>query len=361
MKGRRDTAQFMKARLRGPFLFPGLCAILARMMFLKPILSLVALALLWSPPLQAQPLREDTFLRIGGIEQWVTIRSQDTANPVVLFLHGGPGEPLTPHADSLFAGWDRDFTLVQWDQRGTGKTFGRSGAQGLSMERLSTDGIALAEHLATRLNKKKIILVGHDTGSMLGIQMVRARPDLFHAFVGLSQLTSLRAASAAGYATLLKQAQAAKDAKTIADLTALGPPDWQRGAQWLAYRRLQQPYAPRDTGLTIRTDAAYATDLEQLDHAQGKDYSFVILFGLTMAGSLMQQDLPALGNDFALPIFMIAGERDIAAPPELAKAWFDSIRAPAKRFILVPGAGHEFSRASLAALKNVLLKEMPRD
>ncbi len=328
------------------------------MILLKRLLALAALSLLFVLPLQAQPLREDAYLRLGGSEQWVTIRSQDTANPVVLFLHGGPGQTLTPHAQSLFAGWERDFTLVQWDQRGAGRTFGKSGARDLSMDRLTADGIALAEQIAKRLGKKKIILVGHASGAMLGIQMARARPDLFHGFVGLSQLTSLREATATGYATLLKLAQAAKDAKTVAELTALGPPDWPRGAQWLTYRRLSQAYMPRDAGLTIRTDAAYATDLELLNQSQGEDYSFVILFGLTMSGSLMQLDLPAQGSEFALPIIMIAGERDLIAPPALAKAWFDEIVAPQKQFVLVPGAGHEFSRASLAALKNVLLKTL---
>jgi hypothetical protein len=63
------------------------------------------------------------FVKIGGIYQWVTIRGQDRENPVMLIMHGGPGVATSPLA--LYTlGWERDFTLVQWDQRGAGKTLG---------------------------------------------------------------------------------------------------------------------------------------------------------------------------------------------------------------------------------------------
>ena len=70
-------------------------------------------------------LDEERFVRIGDIDQWVTVRGDSCANPVILFLHGGPGNPLSPYAAGIYAAWERDFTLVQWDQRGAGRTFGR--------------------------------------------------------------------------------------------------------------------------------------------------------------------------------------------------------------------------------------------
>ena len=91
----------------------------------------------------ARPIHEESFVPIGGIEQWITIKGGDSANPVVLFLHGGPGDALSPGADSLFAGWDKDFTLVQWDQRGAGRTYGKSGPAvepTMTMARMTADG-----------------------------------------------------------------------------------------------------------------------------------------------------------------------------------------------------------------------------
>lgn len=71
-------------------------------------------------------IEEEAFVPVGGIEQWITIQGENRDNPVVLFLHGGPGNTLTPFADAIYGGWAGDFTLVQWDQRGAGKTFGRN-------------------------------------------------------------------------------------------------------------------------------------------------------------------------------------------------------------------------------------------
>ena len=78
-------------------------------------------------------IHEQKFILINGIEQWVTIKGE-SSKPVVLFLHGGPGSPMSPYSDSLFKDWEKDFIIVQWDQRGTGKTFGKIAPQELTPE-----------------------------------------------------------------------------------------------------------------------------------------------------------------------------------------------------------------------------------
>ena len=129
------------------------------------------------------------FVAVGGIKQWITIRGQNRDNPVVLFLHGGPGTP-TNLLDFPFAkAWTPTFTLVQWDQRGAGKTFGSGGtaATDMTIARMAQDGIELTQFLREHLQKDKIIIVGHSWGTILGIHMVKARPDLFYAYVGAGQ------------------------------------------------------------------------------------------------------------------------------------------------------------------------------
>ena len=112
---------------------------------------------------------EAMFVPIGGINQWITIRGQNRDNPVVLFLHGGPGTP-TNLLDFPFAkAWTPSFTLVQWDQRGAGKTFGIGGTSpaDMSIDRMAQDGIELAQFLRDHLQKNKIIIVGHSWGTIL--------------------------------------------------------------------------------------------------------------------------------------------------------------------------------------------------
>ena len=99
------------------------------------------------------PISGEGFVLIGGIDQWLTIDGSRCDKPVVLFLHGGPGNPLSPFSRSLYGSWSKDFTIVQWDQRGAGMTFGRNPGTAnttLTMDRMAADGIEVAEEILPR-------------------------------------------------------------------------------------------------------------------------------------------------------------------------------------------------------------------
>ena len=120
---------------------------------------------------QAQPIgltsnyiNEERFIHINGIGQWVTIKG-DSTKPVVLFLHGGPGSPLSPSANAIYGQWEKEYTLVQWDQRGSGRTFGANAPEELTpaylrtnpltLEQMTADGIELTKYLLKYLNKTR--------------------------------------------------------------------------------------------------------------------------------------------------------------------------------------------------------------
>jgi pimeloyl-ACP methyl ester carboxylesterase len=130
-------------------------------------------------------IEEAGFLPIGGIEQWVTIRGEEASNPILLFVHGGPGDVQSPLV-STYAPYEKDFVLVQWDQRGAGRTFQKLGeaTPDLTLERLVADGIELAEQLRRRFPKNRLVLMGHSWGSVVAVGMARQRPELFAAYVG---------------------------------------------------------------------------------------------------------------------------------------------------------------------------------
>ena len=130
------------------------------------------------------------YVKIGGIDQWIQIRGEDRDNPVILFVHGGPGGSTIPMS-SGWQPWEKYFTIVQWDQRGAGRTFrttGESIATTMTLAQMTRDGVEVAEYLRAHLHKDRIILIGHSWGSFLGIHIVKQRPDLFHAFVGTGQV-----------------------------------------------------------------------------------------------------------------------------------------------------------------------------
>src|SRR6185437_7139846 len=155
---------------------------------------------------------EGSFVRIGGIDQYISIRGDHRSNPVILFVHVGPGDSMVPYAQ-IYRPWEKYFTLVQWDQRGAGRTFGRNGTNEapITMDRMVRDGIEVAEYLRTHLRKDKVILLCHSFGTVLGIQMVKRRPDLFAAYVGTGQVVAKAEKERILYARLMKRLEAAHD------------------------------------------------------------------------------------------------------------------------------------------------------
>lgn len=301
------------------------------------------------------------FVAIGGIEQWITIKGADCSNPVVLFLHGGPGNTLTPFADAIYGGWAEDFTLVQWDQRGAGRTFGRSASAedaGLTVQQMARDGIAVAELVAALLAKKRVILTGGSWGSVLGVHMVQARPDLFHAYVGVSQLVNKRENQANSYSRILALAQAAKDETTLAALEAIGAPPWRNPRHPGVLRRAARAYEAKVVTPAPphwwKRSPAYATEEALVEYEAGEDFSFLQFVGLHDDGMFSTVDLPKLGLEFAVPVYIVQGAEDLVTVPAVTQRYLDRIDAPKKRLVIVPRAGHDPNEALVAAQFDVL-------
>jgi pimeloyl-ACP methyl ester carboxylesterase len=289
---------------------------------------------------------ESMFVSIGGINQWITIRGQNRDNPVVLFLHGGPGTP-TNLLDFPFAkAWTPTFTLVQWDQRGAGKTFSSGGtsATDMTVDRMTQDGIELAQFLHGHLHKDKIIIVGHSWGAILGVHMAKARPDLFYAYVGTGQVADVQENEAKIYSRVLDKAHTLGDAKAIAELQASGPPPYHVMKALTTQRIWAQAYEHADTYEAAgQASSLYAPgySIGDLYHTiQSIRFTLDTYLGPTMSGPLMKVNLNSLGPGFSLPMFVFEGPDDYMTSPGLAKAYVDTINAPQKEFVMLPAGGH---------------------
>lgn len=293
-------------------------------------------------------VNEEGFISIGGIEQWVTVHGANCSNPVLLFIHGGPGNPLSPYSSALYGKWEKEFTLVQWDQRGAGKTFGRNpdtANQELTIEKMTQDGTELASYIAKHFGKKKIILMGGSWGSYLGVHMAKSRPDLFHAYIGVGQMVNYAENESSSYHKILELAHAANDAKTIATITALGPPPWKNPRNFGILRRATRMYEAKATTPAPESwwlpAPDYATPTAQADYEAGEEYSYLQFVGLAGNGMLSRVDLPKLGLEFDLPVFMIQGAEDIVTTHDVAKKYYDSISATKKEYVLLDRTGHD--------------------
>ena len=204
---------------------------------------------------------EARYVEIGGIEHWLTIRGEDRRNPVLLFLHGGPGDATNPWGYAGFRSWLKAFTVVQWDQRGAGRTLGKNGpsaAPALTIALMTQDGLALTEYLRKTLRKDKIIIVGHSWGSILGSFMAKARPDLFYAFVGTAQVADPTRSDAVAYDALIEKSEALGEQRAIQELADVGPPPYSDGRGFAVRRKWSNLFEGADAFIASMLGLALA-------------------------------------------------------------------------------------------------------
>lgn len=308
---------------------------------------------------EARGIDETGFARIGGIDQWIGIQGSDVSNPVILFLHGGPAEAQSPFLKQ-FAPWETSYTVVNWDQRGSGRTFGKNGAStpDMTLDRLCADAREVAEHACRRLAKKKIILVGHSWGAELGLHVMKRWPDLFHAFVGTGQPVSWPLKIEAQERWARAQATASGDAETLtaldetASLPATDPKrigasrKYRLTASDLEYLKIPEAFL----GASPPPKGSAAADW-----IAGGRFSFPKLAPIEYAF-----DARKLGLDLPIAYFVIQGRDDHIAPIEVAQTYFAEVRAPKKAFIPIDG-GHWACFTNAAAFVEALRRHVPVD
>lgn len=280
------------------------------------------------------------YVLIGGIEQWIQIGADDPGNPVLLYLHGGPGGSSRPAA-AAWKPWEQYFTVVHWDQRGTGMTLGKNGEAGcgaLTIDRMVEDGLEVADFLINHLHMKKIVLVGHSWGSVLGVYMIKRRPDLFSAYVGTGQVVNLRRNEELNYAWQMARAQATHNTEALAALTEIGPPPYFERPKIRILRQWADKLALGDGDRVEprpepRPADFSAADVEPL--MRGFQFSGDQLFE-----ELSSVDLPSLGLRFDVPVFFFEGTEDQQTHIALAEQYFEAITAPHKEFVRFEGCHH---------------------
>ena len=283
---------------------------------------------------------EGFFADVRGEPQWITLRGADPANTALLIL-GGAGAALSRMAP-FFAPWEAAFTLVQWDQPGAGATYARNGEAHLSLDRLAADAATVAEVALTRLGARKLAVLGISGGSMLGLKLAKARPDLVSAYVGTGQIVHWARQQTLGYRLTLEAAQSGRNLAAVADLERIGPPPHPDLAAEMAMS--QYANTPTDAerralgsvDLTPPTDARYLPAGLVLPDPRER----ALAAYAALRGEIARFDARALGRAFEMPLFFLQGDEDRYTPTPEVAAYAGWVEAPAATVIGIPGGGH---------------------
>ena len=287
-------------------------------------------------------IEEGQFVQIGALDQWIQIRGENRDNPILLVLHGGPGiafSAFTPR----FRTWERDFTVVQWDQPGAGKTASRNSQasyDALTIESMVQDGIQVAEWVLRHLNQRKLILFAASWGTILGTIMVKRRPDLFLAYVGSGQFVDATSGEPAGYDLALERAKKLGDDETLKALHTIGPPPYTDMKTLDVERR-----AMGKLGVETFPNVKDMLSAAFLSPGYSLKDGFAFFRGIQssvakLVEPMMAYDARQLGTTFEAPLFFFQGALDMHTPSQPVQEYLTTLQSPHKELLLWENEGH---------------------
>jgi len=302
--------------------------------------------------LSSSGIDEKLYININGHNQYVFIRGKDINNPIILNIHGGPANPDAFLTYEFAQAITDEFTYISWDQRGCGRTYYKN--KHIDPKNESTDFVQairdvdeLVNYLCKRFKKKKIVIMGHSYGSLLGASYVAKYPERVERYIGIGQSISIKDTQKMNYneaACLLKDNRAKSDKLAM------------------AYKGLQESFSPENLmkfqRITLPCFVANMPDLKRTNQIKlilsSPDLAFndirwlVGMLNLkahyTRNKKLLDYTLSAniyhIGNEYSVPMYFISGEYDKTCRVDLLKKYYDGIIAPNKKLVIMKACGH---------------------
>ena len=288
--------------------------------------------------------RVDTLerVRLGGVEQWISVRTNDPKQPILLFLHGGPGTAQISFSRKSQRDLEDHFVVVNWDQRGAGRSYnGRLDKSDMTIDRFVLDAEELAVALLERFGHRRLFLVGHSWGSAIGVKLVAKRPDLIWAYIGVGQVVDMPLGERISYDFTLAEAHRRGNRAAIVQLEKIGRPPYRK----LSDAGVQRKWLSRFNGSVARGSmlGTIARNVSARDTSPRQLLKFVqgAIFSLSCLDApfnevVIRDEVPAL----EVPVFLCEGRRDYTVPAELAVDYSRSLSAPAKEIIWFEDSAH---------------------
>lgn len=290
-------------------------------------------------------------IELGGVKQWILIRGRNINNPILLFLHGGPGSSVMPLIRHYNRELENHFIVVNWEQRGAGKSYSRKlSEEDLTLEQYIADAYELINMLRKRMNKDKIFLVGHSWGSILGVYLVQRYPELFHAFIGVGQGVNGMENEKISYQYTLTMARETNNKKALRDLEKMGNPpvyiDTYFAGDWFDHLRKQRKWLLRMGGClynkrSYRGFIKYFlispeyTIIDLINWIKGNIFSVKAMWG-----EIMEVNLPEQVPSLKVPVYFLMGKHDYNTPVELVISYYEKLDAPVKEIVWFEYSAH---------------------
>lgn len=311
-------------------------------------------------------------IRLGGVDQWVTIRGHDTENPLLLYVHGGPGMSDMGSIRHFIPTLEEHFTVVHWSQRGAGKSYSsRIPAASMTIEQFVDDLESLTRHLLHRFGQRKLFLVGQSWGTVLCMRLVKRAPELIYAYVGVNQVVDRAQEELFSYRATLDRAREQRNRKAVAQLKALGEPvagvfatlegtlvhkTWARTLGMITFD--PKGFVALGRAIVLSPEL---TLKDILNFFRALRWNMELLWKEFCQANLFQEI-----SAVKVPVYFVAGQHDTITNPNLQAQYLDQLLAPKKEYILFEHSGHMACYEESQRFNQVMLKILrencpPRD
>ncbi len=296
-------------------------------------------------------LSEKIFVSIGGVKQGMFIRSKNLDNPVLLFVHGGPGFPNYFLIEKYDPGLEDYFTVCYWEQRGGGLSYTPEvTTESMTLEQLASDAIEVTNYLRDRFRKEKIFVLAWSGGTAIALPAVAKSPELFHAYIAMGQLTRQRQSEKIAYEFMLNQFTEKNDRRSVLKLKKFNHlktesdlisfynsatrDQLMHGLGIGTMRSMKSVF--RDIFLPVWTCKAY-TLREKYNIWKSK---MMFLPTTNLKNETLTTDFPDTFPEIEIPVYFISGKYDLTVNVDLSKAYYRSLKAPLKGFYTFVNSAH---------------------
>lgn len=316
---------------------------------------------------------------LGGVAQRILLQSYGSDKPVLLMLHGGPGMPI-PGVCCRGVDWvsnstteelRRHFTLVFWDQRGTGASYSpKLTVDSIHLEQFISDADELTDWLRGRFGVKQIFLAATSWGSVIGLKLAHRHPEKFHAYFGIAQIINWTQSDEEAYVWLLEQAKRLNKRKALRALTAMGEPpyntwlrDWQQLRRWLMafggfiYKQpgVKNPVMRSVLSMLLRSPDYTLKEIAALGKGMQLSYSPRLM------EDILRYDASADIHSLTLPVHFFHGRHDRVISGSALQQFYDRLVAPAgKQLTWLEQSAHMFGPADAKKVEKTILADASR-
>lgn len=295
-----------------------------------------------------QGVNEEIYVPLNGQEQYLLIQGKDTSNPVMIWLHGGPASPDTFLNYIFQKQLVEDYTIINWDQRGCGRTYFNNVDVDVlnktaSFEQAQMDLNELVDYACTRFNVEKVIIVGHSYGTVLGSQYVLNHPEKISAYIGVGQVVTLES-DIYSYEDALKKAVALGNDTQEMEAAYQNYIEDSSLINMLILRNYTNIYHVAEKAVNTIwegiTSPYIGIDDVRWYLLQTRDFNKYISLNGQLFDYIMEVDVRDYGLEYQVPVGFISGSDDWTTPSKYAEDYYNVISAPQKQFSLVEGCGH---------------------